>query len=269
MTAALRAEYRKLVTTRLWWVLLLGMAGYMAFLGAVMAFAYTGADAAGAQPDGLGLPTSGSDLARTVYGLAPSLGYVFPAVVGALSVTSEFRNMTVTPTFLAEPRRGRVLVAKLLASIPVGVMFGVAGTAGAVLGGAPTLALRDQPTLLGEPAVLQTLLLSVVALAVWCVVGVGFGAVLTHQVAAVVVLLAFTQFVEPLVRLGLSAVDSLSEIARWLPGAAGEAIAGASVYGAGDPGALLPWWGGLLVLSGYGVTFAAIARVTTLRRDIT
>ncbi|WP_372593561.1 ABC transporter permease [Actinotalea sp.] len=267
MSAALRVEYRKLVTTRLWWVLLIGMAAYMAFLGAVMAFAYT--DPAAAQTSGLGLPVGDTELARTVYGLAPSLGYVFPAVVGALSVTSEYRNMTVTPTFLAEPRRGVVLVAKLMASIPVGLMFGLAGTAGSVLGGAPVLAVRGRETLLTDPTILQTLLLSVVALTVWCLVGVGFGSVLTHQVAAVVVLLAFTQFVEPLVRLGLSAVESLSGIARWLPGAAGEAIAGASIYGAGDPGALLTWWGGLLVLVGYGVGLAAIARVTTLRRDIT
>ncbi len=47
MSAALRTEYRKLVTTRLWWVLVVGSAGYMAFLGAVMAFAFTAPDAAG------------------------------------------------------------------------------------------------------------------------------------------------------------------------------------------------------------------------------
>ena len=41
MNAALRTEYRKLVTTRLWWILLLSMAAYMAFLAAIMAFALT------------------------------------------------------------------------------------------------------------------------------------------------------------------------------------------------------------------------------------
>src|SRR5690606_29124640 len=38
---ALLTEYRKLATTRLWWVLLLTMAVYMAFLGAVIAFPFT------------------------------------------------------------------------------------------------------------------------------------------------------------------------------------------------------------------------------------
>ena len=36
MRAALVTEYRKLVTTRLWWILLLCMAVYMAFLSAVL-----------------------------------------------------------------------------------------------------------------------------------------------------------------------------------------------------------------------------------------
>jgi hypothetical protein len=209
------------------------------------------------------------ELARTVYGLAPSLGYVFPLVVGALSVTAEFRHMTITPTLLAEPRRSVMLAAKLLASIPVRMAFGLAGTAGAVLGGAPTLALRHREVLLTDPTVLRTLGLSVVALAVWCVVGVGFGSVIRNQVAAIVTLLAFTQFVEPLLRLGLASMDATAGIARWLPGAAGEAIAGASVFGSSGPGALLPWWGGLLVLTGYGVVLAGIGRATTIRRDIT
>ncbi len=268
MTAALRTEYRKLVTTRLWWVLVLGTAAYMAFLGVVMAFAYTSAAAAD-QPSGMGAPVGPLDLARTVYGLAPSLGYVFPLVVGALSVTAEFRHKTITPTLLAEPRRGVVLAAKLLASIPVGLAFGIAGTAGAVIGGAPTLALRGHEALLTDPSVLRTLGLSVVALAVWCVVGVGFGTVVTNQVAAIVVLLAFTQFVEPLLRLGLAALSATTGVAKWLPGAAGEAIAGASVFGSSGAGSLLPWWGGLLVLTGYGVALAAIGRATTIRRDIT
>ena len=51
-------------------------------------------------------------------------------------------------------------------------------------------------------------MLSVVALVLWALVGVGFGSVLTNQVAAIVVLLAFTQFVEPLLRLLLAQFDA-------------------------------------------------------------
>ena len=38
MGAAVRSELTKLTSTRLWWVLALAMFGYLAFIGAVMAF---------------------------------------------------------------------------------------------------------------------------------------------------------------------------------------------------------------------------------------
>lgn len=274
MRAALLTEYRKVVTTRLWWGLLLCMAGYMIFLGAVMAFAFAadGGQAMGGM-GGVGDPSDAPALdaggiVRTVYTLAAALGYVFPVVVGALSVTGEFRHMTITPTFLAEPRRGVVLGAKLVSNLAVGLAFGVVGTVATVVGGAPVLALRGHETLLTDPQVLRSLGLSMLVLAVWAMVGVGFGTVLTHQVAAIVTLLAFTQFVEPLVRVLLSSFDATSGIAKWLPGAAGESVTGSSLYSSTGLADLLPWWLGLLVLVGYGVVLAAIGRFTSLRRDI-
>lgn len=274
MSAALRTEFRKLTTTRLWWVLLLCMALYMAFLGSVMAFVFTTEGAAAGMTGGFGEPTEApvldaSAIARTIYTLAPSLGYVFPVTVGALAVTNEYRHMTITPTLLAEPRRSTVLGAKLLASVPVGVLFGLVGTVATVLGGAGVLALRGSPTLLGEPEILRALGLSVLVLAVWAMVGVGFGAALPNQIAAIVTLLAFTQFVEPMLRLFLGALEATAGVAKYLPGAAGEAVTGTSFYTSTGLGELLTWWQGLLVLLAYGLVLAALGRLTTLRRDIT
>jgi len=273
MTAALRTEYRKLVTTRLWWVLLLTMAAYMAFLAGVMGFALTeapggpGAGMPGTEP---GAPMSPEQTAQTVYTLATSLGYVFPVIVGALAMTGEFRHQTITPTLLAEPRRTVFLTAKMLSTVAVGLLFGVVGTAATVGAGAGVLALLGEPTYLGDPVVLRSAGLSVLALTVWTVVGVGFGTLLTNQVAAVVVLLAFTQFVEPVLRVVLGQVDALEGVSKFLPGAAGEAITGSSFYaGSGMTAELLPSWAGLVVLLGYAVLLAAAGRLTTLRRDIT
>lgn len=275
MGAALRTEYRKLVTTRLWWVLLLAMAAYMAFLAAIMSFvlvqdptagtgAFTGGDPAAA-PE-----LSPTDLASTVYTLATSLGYVFPVIVGALAMTGEFRHQTITPTLLAEPRRTVVLVAKMVSSIAVGLVFGVVGTLATVATGAATLAALGEDPALGESIVLRSAALSVVALTVWTVVGVGFGTLLTNQVAVIVVLLAFTQFVEPLLRLLLAQAEWAEGIGQYLPGAAGEAITGASFYAESGLGAgLLSSAEGGLVLLGYAVVFAVLGRLLTLRRDIT
>ncbi|MBW9207159.1 ABC transporter permease [Mumia sp. zg.B17] len=263
MRAALTSELRKWTTTRLWWVLLVIMAAYMAFLAVVMAFSLTLA------PTGGTAPVGGVDAALTVYTLGNGLGYVFPLLAGAMSMTSEFRYQTITPSLLGDPRRGVFLGAKLVSAAVIGLAFGVVGTAASVAGGAPILSLRGDGAFLTEGDVLAPIALSVVALAIWAFVGVGVGSLITNQVAAIVVVLAFTQFVEPILRVGFSAVDALEGVAKFLPGAASEALVGASTYASLGMSELLDRWAGALVFLAYGVVLAAIGRWTTLRRDIT
>lgn len=275
MRAALVSEYRKLVTTRLWWVLLIAMAAYMIFLGVVIALVLTvpgegigsGMDVAG---DGPGSPALDPDaIASTVYTVGSQFGYVFPLVLGTMAMTGEFRHQTVTPSLLAQPSRTVFLAGKLISSLIVGLVFGVVGTLAGVLGGAPVLALRGHATLLTDGPTLRAVALSALVLAIWTLIGVGFGAVLTNQIAAIVVVLAFTQFLEPIARPLLSLWEPTAGIAAYFPGAAGEAVIGTSVYSATGIADLLPGWGGLLVLVAYGLVLAVIGRLTTLRRDIT
>ncbi len=272
MRAALASEYRKLVSTRLWWVLLLAMIGYMAFLSATVGLSIylSGEQAADA---GAELPeTTPEQIAQTLYGIAASWGYIFPVIVGALAVTGEFRHKTITPTLLAEPRRSVLLAAKFLSTIPVGLLFGLFGTATTVAAGAGVLAITGSETFLDTWVIWRGILLAVVALAVWAMVGVGLGTMLPNQVVAIVVLLAYTQFVEPVVRLVAGFVSWGPDVAKFLPGAAGDAMAGASFYDtiAGTGGStLLTWWQGGLVLLGYAVVFGIVGRFTTFRKDIT
>lgn len=265
MKAALVSEYRKLVTTRLWWILLLAMVAYMAFLGAVMAWTTTIAP-----PEGSEAIEMTPDLVRgTVYSTAATFGYVFPVIVGALAVTGEFRHKTITPTFLADPRRGRVLVAKLLSSVPIGLVYGLAGTLATAAAGAGVLALTGNPTLLGDAETWSTIARSVLALTIWAPIGVGLGSVMTNQVVAIVVVLVYTQFLEAVLRLGLtSAGDVGTTISTYLPGAAGEAIAGGSVFSSMGIGELLPWGVGVAVLVGYALVLSAVGALTTLRKDV-
>lgn len=261
-TAALAAEWRKLTSTALWWVLALGMAAYLAFVGAAMAFSLTVA------PEGQAPPLAGLDAALTVYGVLNAVGYVFPLVVGTLLVTTEVRHKTLTQTLLAEPRRGVVLGAKLVLAAGIGLLYGLAGVVGLVAAGAPVLAAVGDGAFLGDPQVVRALLLGVLVTGLWAVLGTGFGAVVPHQVAAVVAILAFTQFLEPIARLALGAVDGLSAVSAYFPGAAADAVVGASLFSQMGDVDLLPAWGGALVLLGYAAALTLAGRLTTFARDV-
>jgi ABC-2 type transport system permease protein len=265
MRAALVAEYRKLVSTRMWWVLLLALAGYLGFMGGVMGFSL----AVAPQPDE-GLPIQGAELAAAVYSLINAIGYVFPLVIGSLAMTMEFRHQTITQSLLVEPRRGVFLGAKLLATVPLGLLYGVVGTVAVVGVAAPLLGMAGDGAFLTDGDVLQVIALGVLVSAVWAVIGVAFGSVLTNQVAAIVVILAFTQFVEPIARLALGAFDATEDVAKFLPGAAADGLMGASFFAAfgGGESDLLPRWAALLVLLAYAGVLALVGRYTTLRRDI-
>ena len=265
MRAALVAEYRKLVSTRTWWLLLLVMLVYVAFIAAVLAWALTQPGANGNVPRVL----TTDQILRSVYTVTVSVGYVFPLIVGALIVTTEYRHRTLTPTLLADPSRDRMVAAKLAVGAGIGLVFGLLGTVVSTAAGAAVLSLLHKPTGLDAASTWRTLGLSVIALGAWALIGVALGTVITNQVAAIVVLLAFTQFVEPVLRTVLAVTSWGTGIGKYLPGAAGEAITGGSVYAASGLTQLLNhWWAGLLVLLAYAVVFTAVGRLTTLRRDV-
>lgn len=265
MKAALRSEFRKLFSTRIWWILLVGMVGYLGFIGVTFGFSIT---ASSTTTDSGSPALGGAEAAKALYGFVSSIGYVFPLVIGSLMVTTEFRHKTITQTLLAEPRRGVFLAAKLLASVPVGILFGLAGTATIVAAGAPVLAISGDGAYLSDPDVLLVLLFDVVVTALWAVLGSSFGLLVTQQVAAIVLILAFTQFVEPVARVVLGSIDSLAGLASYLPGGAADSLVGASFFAELGTGDLLPRWGGALVFLGYIAVFATLGRLTTLRRDV-
>ncbi|MDQ4138458.1 MAG: ABC transporter permease [Actinomycetota bacterium] len=273
-TRILRSEYTKVTSTRMWWLLALVLFFYVGLSAAGIALLFgfqlqavaDGAPANPAQP----LPPA-DVLPPIVYSLASSIGYVFPLLIGALSVTNEFRHQTLTPTFLASPRRGGVLGAKSLTAVLFGAFYGVIALLAAAGLGAILLALFDIDPLLGESDTWALIGRAVIAMALWAAVGVGVGAILPSQVGSVVVILAFTQFLEPILRFAAGFVEQLGEIAQYLPGAAGDALVGASFFAvATSEGApMLEWWQGGLVLAGYAVLLTGIGYATSWRRDVT
>ncbi len=263
---AVSAEFRKILTTRLWWVLALILFGYVGFAAAAIGFFVS------ITPEEPGMAFPG-DLAPLVYSMATASGYVFPVIFGSMSITSEVRHRTLGTVFLATPNRTVVLVAKAVTGLVVGAVYGVIGLAGSVGLGAPVLAAVGEKTLLGDGDTWLMFGRIVLAMALWGLVGVALGVLIPSQIGSIVTIIAFTQFVEPILRTAAAFAEWLGEITKFLPGAAGDALVGASFYsvfaGAGGGAAPLEWWQGGLVLAGYAVLMGAIGAATTWRRDVT
>jgi len=269
-TNAVRAETRKLLTVRLWWLLLLILFGYVGFTAGILGGIFGALSDSPAGQRGY-LPTAG--LAPLVYSVATSVGYVFPLLLGVLATTTEFRHQTLTPTFLADPRRGRVLGSKMIVLAVFGAVFGVVGLLASMGIGGSLLAATGQDTALADGDTWVLVARVVLAMAIWAVLGVGLGVMIPSQVGAIVVVLAFTQFVEPILRAGTSIWEWTAQIGKFLPGAAGDALVGSSVFTALGGGttnvAVLEWWQGGLVLLGYALVVSLIGYAITWRRDVT
>ena len=265
------AEVAKVLTTRMWWVIALVLFGYIAVLAGGLSGLF-GAIQSGALPAsvGRGQAPPPAQLPALIYSFASSVGYVFPVLLGALAVTGEFRHQTLTPTFLAVPRRGRVLAAKLTTLVGFGAVLGVVALLASVGVGALVLAGFGVDPNLGDSATWALFGRSVLAMALWAAIGVGLGVLVPNQVASIVIVLAFTQFIEPLLRLASTFTDATAGIGRLLPGAASDALVGASFFSIAAPGAsVLEWWQGGLVLLAYAIVLTVIGYVTTWRRDVT
>jgi ABC-2 type transport system permease protein len=261
------AEFAKLFSVRLWWILAIVMVVYVGLAAGGVAAVFGGL---GSEFDETG---PAIDLARAhllVYSTASAIGYVFPVLLGALATTSEFRHQTLAPTFLAEPRRGAVLAGKLVAMAVVGALFGVLALAAAISAGAVVLGVTGGEPRLDDGATWVLAARVVLAMALWALIGVALGTVIPSQVAVLVIVLAFTQFVEPLLRSVAFFAEWTGRLAQFLPGAASDALVGSSVFTTlGGAGVVqLEWWQGGLVLAGIALVATVVGWFATWRRDV-
>lgn len=264
MSRLVRSELRKLLSTRLWWGLLVGVTATSAAL-AVLQAAIAGMTA----PDGTGTPgVDDPAVVRSVYGAGLGTAYLFALALGVITMAGEYRHQTITATLLSSPRRARVVVAKLVALSGVGLGYGVAAMLAGVVAGGATIAIRGGDLRLTTDDVPRSLGLSVVAVALWAVLGLGVGTLLRNQVVALLVSVGTAWIAEPLLGLALNALDA-GAVAKFLPSQATSAIITPPSDLGGFDSTYLPWWGGVLVLLGYAVASAAVGAAVTLRRDVT
>lgn len=268
LIAASRSESTKLFTTSMWWLLALILFVYVAFTAGALALVFSLSSTGGLEGGAPAIPAE--VIPPAIYSITTSVGYVFPLLIGTLIVTGELRHQTLTPTFLATPRRGIVLGAKLLIGVEIGVLYAVIGIVAALVPGAIILASADVDTALGTADTWAMLGRILLAYILWTFIGIGVGALVRNQVGAIVGVLVFTQFVEPIARAAAMVVDGLSDFTQYLPGAASDALVGASVFAMSTPPGTesLEWWAGGLVLLGYAAVLVVLGHALSWRRDV-
>jgi ABC-2 type transport system permease protein len=253
MIPALHAEFLKLRTTRL----VAGMTGLAVVLEAVSA----GTGKGMAIPS---LATAGGlrdNLAATGFAL------LVAALLGVSVASGEFRLKTATDTYLDQPHRGQVLAAKTVAAAVAGAVLGTAAAAtatGIALGFATS---RGYPLALTDPAIARYAGGTVIASALLAAAGVGVGSLIRNQVGAVIAVVAWGLVVE------LVTGATVTAAGRFLPYTAAAMMAG-DANGGGMPQIprgvnALPYPAAAVVLAATAVAVAAVAGLTTVRRDVT
>ena len=195
------------------------------------------------------------DPQRTLFGSATT-ATLFAAFVGMLTVTNEFRFGTIRPTLVVEPRRRVVLGAKLVVSALAGVVFGAVGV-GVTFGAAlPVLSGRHVDLALDGGTVALIVGGTVAASALWALLGVGVGALLRHQIGAIVALVAWSSVVEGVL------FAFVPSVGRYLPGQAANGLTGAAAKELLSPGP------GAAVLAAWAIALAIAATIRTDRSDV-
>ncbi|WP_327092356.1 ABC transporter permease [Nonomuraea sp. NBC_01738] len=265
MTPLIHAELRRLLATRMWLGTLLvagllggGLIGLLAIVG----------------PENFDPPMPGLHTEAGVRAVLGFLGFTafVPAAIGTLAVTSEYRHRTVNFTFLFAPGRWRVLAAKLITYGLAGMVYGLvlSGTAALALFGAAAA----RGVNLGLPAgtIVELLARLAIAMVAYTVLGVGMGALIRHQIAALVVVIGYLYGAELL----LMTIPGVRHLYPWLPGGATSALTDFTAVAdalsqqlSSEPVRLLSPLAGALLLVGYTVLASTAALVKPMRRDVT
>ncbi|MEV4512344.1 ABC transporter permease subunit [Dactylosporangium sp. NPDC049525] len=221
----LRSELTKLTTTRAPWLL----------LAAAQVVVILGVAGAGDAVKGVG---------------HVGLASLFALVLGIMAVAGEYRHRTVTDTYLTTPHRGRVVAAKLVVHAGAGLGFGLVGAAVAL---GTTAALQRFEW---SDQLARTIVGAIGWNTAFAAIGVGVGALIRNQVAAIAAALAWLALVE-----GVVAELIGRDAARWLPFTAGAALGNLPLD------VDLSQLAAASVLAAYAVALTVLAIATTLRRD--
>jgi ABC-2 type transport system permease protein len=248
VTDLVRSELLKIRTTRGWYV-------YLALIVLLV-----GLGAAGDVGTAEELERSEVEYQR---GLVEGAGFaaLLAAILGIITLTTEFRHGTITPTVLNTPRRERVVGAKVIAVVLVSLGFGLLGLAVLAVVASIWFGAVGAENRLAEPEVLELAAQVLFSAVLWGLVGLAVGALVQSQVAALVGTLIWV-FLAETILVGVLGLLDLDGVADYLPFQALDAADGTNV-------GALPYWTAVAVSLAWIVGIGAAGTDRVRRRDLT
>ena len=181
---------------------------------------------------------------------------VLPILFGIVGATGEHRHGTIASVFLVAPGRLRATAAKVVAYAAAGAIGGLLIQACALAIGLPIMA-TGHGLAIGAADVFAVTGRTVAAFAFGAALGVAVGAIVRHQVAAVVGALAFLLILEPI-------VAAFSDAGEWTVNGAFVVLTAVADPGEFDYGPGLA----VALLLGLTLVVGALAVVSDRLRDV-
>jgi ABC-2 type transport system permease protein len=252
LPGALRSELTKIRSTR---------STYWALLAVFVATAGFGALAcygAAQHPVGAAFdPTQ-----RSLAGLY--ISQLIIAVLGALTITSEYSTGMVRASLGVQPRRGTVFAAKAIVFTAVALVTGLVTTFATFFLGQALMSGKHIGASIGQPGVLRAVIGGALFLTACGLLAFGLGMILRHTAGAITAAIGLLFVVTVLVNfLPESWQDHAN---KWMPAIAGSGIWATVPSGPGDP-PVFSAWAGFAVLAGYAAVAIAGGLAVFVRRD--
>jgi len=206
MARLVMAEFRKLITTRMWWWILL--------ISVAWTIMYTAIAIAIDNHSGRLVPSLSSAAGQhALFATAAGIAGTLVAVMATAEVAGEYRHRTAVATFMITPHRWLVVIAQVITFLLAGAGYALACVLVNLAVAVPWLAARGIGLSAFGDGNFAVLAAIVLAAAFFGMIGAGIGATLHSQLATVAAMPLYLYVLEPL----LSHITSLSTWTPYLP----------------------------------------------------